>query len=103
MKLRRLAIMDDAVADLEHARDFYNRYLPELGAYCFDSIVADIESLGFFAGIHSRQFGYYRLLAKRFPFAVYYQISSDDEMVRVMAVLDMRQDPRKNIARLSSR
>jgi hypothetical protein len=32
------------------------------------------------------------MLSKRFPFAVYYEIVS--EVARVVAVLDMRQDPK---------
>jgi hypothetical protein len=33
----------------------------------------------------------HRLLSKRFPFAIYYRIESDE--VRVYAVLDCRRDP----------
>jgi len=42
--------------------------------------------------------GYYRLLSKRFPFAIYYKIMS--EIVYVYAVLDCRQNPEKTIDRL---
>jgi hypothetical protein len=52
----------------------------------------DIESLNVFAGIHSAHFGkYYRLLSKRFPFAVYYLI--DENEIRIYAVIDCRRDP----------
>jgi hypothetical protein len=44
-----------------------------LGRYFLETLVSDIESLRIFAGVHSIHFGkYYRLLSKRFPFAVYY-------------------------------
>ena len=36
-------------------------------------------------------FGYHRLLAKRFPFAVYYRVI--DNAVIVFAVLDCRRNP----------
>lgn len=101
MRLRRLAIMEEAARDLRYAQDFYESKLAGLGYYCFDSLVADIEALGFFAGIHPRQFGFYRCLAKRFPFAIYYDIDCDDERVVIAAVLDMRRDPQRNITRLN--
>jgi hypothetical protein len=43
--------------------------------------------------VHAKVFGYYRLLAKRFPFAVYYKV--DDEVCTVWRVLDCRQNPAK--------
>lgn len=39
-----------------------------------ESIFADIESLRLYAGTHRKVFGYYRQLAKRFPYAIYYQM-----------------------------
>ena len=36
-------------------------------------------------------FGCHRLLAKRFPFAVYYRIQ--DKVILVYAILDCRRDP----------
>jgi len=57
-----------------------------------DSLTSDIESLKIYAEIHSIHFGrYYRLLSKRFPFAVYYRIEEDD--IKIYAVLDCRRDP----------
>ena len=53
--------------------------------------MSDIESLYLFAGIHQVAFGYYRLLSKRFPYAIYYDI--DDTIVQVVAVLPVRRDP----------
>ncbi|MFO0913555.1 MAG: hypothetical protein U0795_11410 [Pirellulales bacterium] len=42
--------------------------------------------------------GFHRLLAKRFPFAVYYLISN--ETVEIYAILDCRRDPEWIIKRL---
>lgn len=39
------------------------------------SIFSDIDSLQLYAGIHLKAFGYFRLLSKRFPYAVYDQES----------------------------
>lgn len=43
----------------------------------------------FFAGIHVKAFGFYRMLARRFPFSIYYRIIGD--VVVVAAVLDNRR------------
>jgi plasmid stabilization system protein ParE len=61
--------------------------------------MADIESLRLYAGIHASHFGYQRLLAKRFPFAIYYRVVKD--VVQVWAVLDCRRDPDRHIQRLA--
>lgn len=54
--------------------------------------MSDIDSLQLFAGIHAIHFGrFHRLLSKRFPYGVYYQISGNEIFVR--SVLDLRRDP----------
>ncbi|WP_167632198.1 type II toxin-antitoxin system RelE/ParE family toxin [Mariprofundus ferrooxydans] len=77
--------------DIASASDFYEEQGAGLGNYFLDSIFADIESLHLYAGIHSKHFGYHRLLAKRFPFAIYYR--TDPDLVLVYAILDCRQNP----------
>jgi hypothetical protein len=70
-----------------------------LGTYFLDSLYADIDAMLLFAGIHPKPFGrFHRTLAKRFPFAVYYDLSA--ETVTVVAVLDCQQDPGGIQARL---
>jgi len=59
--------------------------------YFFDSLISDLESLWLCGGIHSIHFGFHRLLSRRFPFAIYYDLT--EEVVRVAAILDMRRDP----------
>jgi len=54
-------------------------------------LIADIESLNLYTGIHGKQFGLYRMLAKPFPYAIYYDIT--DEFIIVTAVLDLRRNP----------
>ncbi len=96
----RIEILESARDDLVSGMDFYERQRPGLGAYFLDSIAADIESLLLFSGVHPLHFEkYHRLLAKRFPFAIYYK--TEGEVVRIYAVLDCRQDPGKGVERLS--
>lgn len=84
-------ISASARADLADGFVFYERPQRGLGAYLLDSLVADIDSLAIFGGVHRRVFGAHRLLARTFPFAIYYDLSSSS--VRVKAVLDCRRDP----------
>jgi plasmid stabilization system protein ParE len=87
----QIRILDAAERDLEEGYRFYEKQSPSLGFYFLDSLYSDIDSLAYFEGIHRTVFGYYRLLSKRFPFAVYYKIL--DEEVLVMGVLDCRRSP----------
>jgi plasmid stabilization system protein ParE len=97
MKLR---LLTSAFYDLEAGRDFYERQGGSLGGYFLDSLFSDIDSLVLYSGIHRKVFGFHRLLSKRFPYAIYYQIETDD--VVVYRVLDCRQNPRKTRAALKS-
>lgn len=87
--------------DLLRAEKFYELQAPNLGDYFFDSLISDIESLSFYGGIHMKYFGFYRMLAKRFPYAVYYDIEAND--VIVYAVLDLRAKPLSNDLKLAKR
>jgi hypothetical protein len=70
MKLR---ILPSAVEDLHRGREFYARQGDTLGDYFLDSLFSDIDSLELYARVHAKIFGCHRLLAKRFPFAIYWR------------------------------
>lgn len=93
-----LRILPSAVQDLHRGREFYARQSDSLGDYFLDSLFSDIDSLELYAGVHAKFFGYYRLLAKRFPFAIYYKI--DGDVCIVWRVLDCRQNPVKSAGAL---
>ena len=84
-------LLDEAEADLIGGFHFYEKQGQGLGDYFLDSLSADVESLLLYAGIHEKHFGYYRMLAHRFPFAIYYLIAGDT--IEVYAVLDCRRNP----------
>ena len=92
-------ISDDAEADIREGYWFYEKQNDGLGNYFRDCIIADIDSLAFYGGIHEVSNGYHRKLASRFPFAVYYKVDTD--AVTVVAVLDARRDPSWTRDRLS--
>jgi len=87
----RLRILRSAIRDLERARDFYAEHGEDVGRYFLDSLFGDIDSLTLYAGIHARVWGFHRMLAKRFPYAIYYRI--DGDVCIVWRVLDCRQRP----------
>ena len=87
-----LEILDQAERDLIEGFHFYEEQQRGLGSYFLTNLYADIESLKLFAGTHSRPYKhYYRMLSKRFPFAVFYHV--DEDKVFITAVLDCRRNP----------
>ena len=84
-------VLEDAADDLAAGRNFYDKQEPGIGQYFWDSLISDIESLTIYAGEHQRYFGLFRLLSKRFPYAVYYEVA--ESIAYVIAVLPVRRDP----------
>ncbi len=89
--MRRVVILAEAAEDLEEARDFYDEREAGLGGYCVTSLLADIESLALYHGIHRQHHGCFRMLASRFPFGIYYLETVAE--TRVVAALDLRRHP----------
>jgi plasmid stabilization system protein ParE len=87
----KVQVLEDATADLADGVLFYEQKADGLGEYFLDSLWSDILSLRIYGGVHDVHYGYFRLLAKRFPYAVYYRI--ENNTARVRAVLDCRRDP----------
>lgn len=88
---KAVVVLEDAADDLADGIAFYEAQESGVGQYFFDSLLSDLDSLRLYAGIHRKDFGFYRMLARRFPFAIYYDLKNG--IVRVAAVLDMRRDP----------
>jgi plasmid stabilization system protein ParE len=89
----KIKILPSALADLDRGRAFYARQSKSVGDYFLDSLFSDIDSLELYAGVHLKVFDFHRLLAKRFPYAVYYKV--DGDVCIVFRVLDCRQEPDK--------
>ena len=88
MKVR---ILPEAESDLARAADFYDAQAGGLGDYFIECLSGDIEALKVHAGVHERQHGLLRALSKRFPFAIFYEVTGS--VIDVFAILDCRQDP----------
>jgi plasmid stabilization system protein ParE len=89
----KVKILPTALEDLDRGRRFYARQRSSLGDYFLDGLFSDIDSLELYAGVHMKVFDFHRLLAKRFPYAVYYKV--EGETCIVFRVLDCRQEPDK--------
>jgi len=91
MRIEDVVLLKEVANDLNDGKVFYDHREAGVGDYFYDSLVADIESLIIYAGIHNKRYGLHRMLAKRFPYAIYYEI--ENEIAYVVAVLPMRRDP----------
>jgi plasmid stabilization system protein ParE len=88
MKVR---VSESAVQDLLAGFRFYEQQAEAIGDYFLDSLFADIDSLVLYAGLHEVVHSYHRMVAKRFPFAIYYKI--EQRTAHVYRVLDCRRSP----------
>jgi plasmid stabilization system protein ParE len=95
----RIEIARSAETDLLQGFTFYERQQMGIGDYFLDSLFSDIDALSLYGGVHPKPDGrLHRTLAKRFPFAIYYDMR--DDLVTVVAVLDCRQNPASIVDRL---
>ena len=90
MKSHALHLADDAQSDIYTSQAFYEHQSLGLGTYFYDSIIADLDALKYYGGIHAKHFGFYRMVTKRFPYVIYYDIEKDTVIVH--AVLHTRMD-----------
>jgi plasmid stabilization system protein ParE len=90
----KIEILSDAEEDLIAGARFYERQGTGLGDYFLNAIYSDIDSLLIYAGIHRVVFGFHRALSKRFPYAIFYRLNQQAQLVQVYRVLDLRRDPR---------
>ncbi|HHL30965.1 MAG TPA: type II toxin-antitoxin system RelE/ParE family toxin [Oceanospirillales bacterium] len=88
----KIKLHASAKKDLIEGFHFYENQQKSIGYYFLDSLYSDLESLTITAGIHQIYYKiYFRMLSKRFPFAIYYKIT--DKIINVTAILDCRRKP----------
>lgn len=91
MTVSDVYVLKEAADDLDEGKSFYDLQEQGLGDYFWDCLIKDIESLMDYAGIHQQNLDLFQMLAKRFPYAIYYYIA--DDIAYVAAILPMRRDP----------
>ena len=87
----RIEVLTHAKEDLFDGYLFYERQEAGIGDYFLDSLSADIESLLLHHCYHRRFYGFHRMIARVFPFFIYYRVK--DETIYVDAVVDQRRNP----------
>ena len=88
----RITLHSEAKKDLIDGYCFYENQEETIGHYFLDYLYSDIDSLIITAGTHQKSYNnLYRMLSKRFPFAIYYTITN--ETIQVEAILDCRKKP----------
>ena len=65
MKIKDVVALKEVADDLSDGKAFYDRIEAGAGDYFWDSLVAGIESLIIYAGIHNKRHGLHRMLAKQ--------------------------------------
>lgn len=86
-----VVVSEDAAADIEAGKSFYEEREGGAGDYFEESILSDLASLALYAGIHRKHLGFHPMLSKRFPFGIYYEVEGD--IAFVYAILDLRRNP----------
>jgi len=101
MLVEGVSILKEVSDDLNEGKAFYDKKEPGIGDYFWDCLLADIESLLLYAGIHRKEHGFYRMFAKRFPYAIYYYIV--DDIAYIVAVLPVRRNPARIKSKIKDR
>lgn len=91
MNIKHIQVLSEAKSDLEDGKLFYETQEHGIGEYFWDSLLSDIESLIIYAGVHIKEYGYYRMPSKRFPYSIYYDLNGSTAYV--IAVLPERRNP----------
>ena len=90
----RVELRADAISDLVEAAWFYERQRSGLGDQFTDAMFAHLAYLETVAGGHEVVFGLHRMLAKRFPYALYYKVVG--ELLALLKVSAHRDPARLN-------
>jgi len=92
MAIHGVRVLREALADLMDVSAFYEERQPGTGDIFWDSLLADLDRLMVYGGIHVKIEGFHRMLARRFPYAIYYSVA--DDVATVAAILPMRREPK---------
>ncbi|MCF6313223.1 MAG: hypothetical protein L3J39_12305 [Verrucomicrobiales bacterium] len=97
----KVSILQEAPNDLIQGYLFYEAQEPGVGEYFLDSLHADIDELPFYYGFHPLHLGFYRKLAKTFPYSIYYRLGKGE--IFIDAIIDQRRNPDRVWSVLESR
>ncbi len=87
----KIEISSDAERDIENGYWFYESQALGVGDYFRSSIFAEIDSLVIQGGSHAVIDGYHRKVCRKFPFKIYYEMTSTESLI-VVAVVGQREN-----------
>jgi hypothetical protein len=91
----------EALSDLVSAAAYFNDISDGWGDHFLRTMEVDLADLGNEAGIHAVYYGLACKFAKVFPFAIYYRVEFDSEVV--YAILSCRMSPEIHKSMLEKR
>ena len=89
----QIKITEYAKNDLEIAYEFYENQKKGLGNYFIEIILSEIKMLEFYGCLHQKFFEVHRMLSKKFPFGIYYDCDTNEKIIYIIAILDLRKNP----------
>ena len=90
----QIKITEYAKTDLEVAYNFYNSQKENLGDYFLEIILDEIKMLEVYGCLHQKIYGFHRMLSKKFPFGIYYDCDKKNKIIYIVAILDLRRNPK---------
>lgn len=87
----KVVILRNARSNLIEAAAFYEENYVGLGEKFITSIENDIALLKRIGPVHRKIDGYYRMVASKFPFSIFYKV--ENSQIRIHRILDNRRDP----------
>jgi plasmid stabilization system protein ParE len=87
----RVRVLPEASQDIVMDAQYHESQSPGLGKYFTKCIHQELRRLQRHAGIHAKDRGYHRMIARRFSLVIYYKI--EDGIAVVVAIVDNRRDP----------
>ena len=95
MKKYKVKIEPEALVDIQHVTDWYNKAQENLGKWFQNTTVRQINSLSKAPQIYAIRYKNIRcMLIKRFPYMVHFAINDENNSVEVLAVISVHRNPK---------
>lgn len=92
----KLIILENAVSELEKAKEYYNQQIQELGVEFEEEIYSVLDLIKVNPLLFPIKFAHiHEAVIKRFPFVINYEI--DDSSVIILSIFHTKQNPKKKI------
>ncbi len=87
----------EALPEIQHAVDYYNKLFDGLGNRFKQNLLAAIKAAKLNPTYNSFRYGNVRFaVVKKFPYAAHYTIDEDNHILKIQAVLAFSQNPDTN-------